>query len=131
MSAEQPFKPRHAYRIRSNNLRVGVFMPGAPEPYEARFLGVREKGHPKLVRLDCEYMGDGPFGTVAREVGEDLGRIPSAVGDIEKGNVFLLGYLYRLEESLGLEFVSVEEYEKADEEYLRELAEFEEQKQED
>jgi len=121
-----PFKERHAYRIRSNNLRVGVFMPGAPEPYEAQFLGVREKGHPKAVRLDWEFMGEGSFGTV-RRAEEDLGRIPSAIGEIATNNVFLLGYLYRLEESLGCEFVSVEEYEKADEEYLRELAEFEAQ----
>ena len=121
-----PFKERHVYRIRSNNLRVGVFMPGAHEPYDARFLGVREKGHPKAVRLAWEYLGEGTFGTV-RSVGEDLGRIPSAIGEIATNNVFLLGYLYRLEESLGCEFVSVEEYEKADEEYLRELAEFEAQ----
>lgn len=125
-----PFKERHAYRIRSNNLRVGVFMPGAPEPYEARFLGVREKGHPRLVRLDWELMGPGGFGTV-RAVEDDLGRIPSALGDIHRSNAFLLGYLYRLEESLGLEFMSVEEYEKADEEYLREMAEFEAEKQQD
>jgi len=119
-----PFKERHAYRIRSNNLRVGVFMPGAPEPYEARFLGVREKGHPKLVRLDWEFMGDGSFGTV-RRVEDDLGRVPLALGDIDRNNEVLLGYLYRLEEGLGFEFMSVEEYEQADEEYLRELAESE------
>ena len=124
-----PFKERHAYRIRSNNLRVGVFMPGAPEPYEAQFLGVREKGHPKAVRLDCEFMGDGSFGTV-RVVEEDLGRIPLALGDLRRDNDYLLGYLYRLEESLGCEFVSVEEYEKDDEEYLRDLAEVEAEKQE-
>jgi len=123
-----PLKPRHAYRIWSNNLRVGVFMPGAPEGYEAQFLGVREKGHPKLVRLDWEFMGDGGFGTVGREVGEDLGRIPSALGEIEKHNDRLLGYLYRLEEGLGLEFVSVEEWEEADREYLREVAEHEQQR---
>jgi hypothetical protein len=121
-----PFKERHAYRIRSNNLRVGVFVPGAHEPYEARFLGVREKGHPKSVRLDTEFMGDGPFGTV-RRVEEDLGLIPLAVGDIQSSNEFLLGYLYMLEENAGYEFVSVEEYEKDNDEYLRELAEFEAQ----
>ena len=118
------FKERHVYRIRSNNLRVGVFMPGAPEPYGARFLGVREKGHPKLVRLDWEFMGDGSFGTV-RRVEDDLGRVPLALGDIDRNNEVLLGYLYRLEEGLGFEFMSVEEYEQADEEYLRELAESE------
>jgi len=122
-----PLKERHAYRIRSNNLRVGVFSPGAPEPYEARFLGVREKGHPKLVRLAWEFMGDGECGTV-RCVEDDLGRVPLALGDIDHKNEVLLGYLYRLEEGLGLEFMSVEEYEQADEEYLRELAESEAEK---
>jgi hypothetical protein len=119
-----PFKERHVYRIRSNNLRVGVYVPGAPQPYDAQFLGVREKGHPQAVRLDMEFMGDGSFGTV-RRVEKELGRVPSALGPIQRNNEVLLGYLYHLEMSLGFEFVTVEEYEKANEEYLRELEEFE------
>ena len=98
---DPPFKERHVYRIRSNNLRVGVFVPGVPEPYEAQFLGVREKGHPKSARLDTEFLGEGSFGTV-RRVEEDFGIIPTALGEISTSNEVLFGYLYRLEESLGL-----------------------------
>lgn len=113
-------KPGHIYRIRSNNLRVGVYVPHSFERVWPAFIGVREKGHPRNAFLHAELLHTDGKGTV-REVLEDLGPVPTALGPLSTTNRALFGYLYKLEESLGYTFMTVEEYEGENQRYLEEM----------